>query len=252
MLVLAHPELAGASVSDKWLPHVAAGLAAHRNWSRLIEGGSVDVAMIATVTGVVGAICTLSIAFPQAYKVWRDRSSVGVSIVTWYLFCVYSFIWLGYSARVSNHLAFWTNFCTLMASIILVAGLRKFGARQLPSIVLWLGYPICATLAALMGYYGPIPIVTVFLMCLIVVRAPQIMRSWRTLRAASDSEVSFFTWWVSFGSGLFWGLHGIAQGDWVIATASLTGLAGTIAILLCEHGAAVRRNRARAKAAVLV
>ncbi len=72
-----------------------------------------DVAMIATVTGVVGAICTLSIAFPQAYKVWRDRSSVGVSIVTWYLFCVYSFIWLGYSARVSNHLAFWTNFCTL-------------------------------------------------------------------------------------------------------------------------------------------
>ena len=198
---------------------------------------------LATALGVIGSVLTLSVAAPQAVKVWRDRASVGVSGATWWLFCMLAFLWIGYSIREGNALVLWCKVFALVATGALVLGIHRFDPLSMPGIALWVGIPGIGSVVAAVGFFAPVALVSGLLVAIALIRVPQIRRSFRTWREVTPSEVSRVTWWVGLGSGVCWEFYGILLGDVTIMLASLAGSSMSATVVALEHAAAGRRRR---------
>lgn len=200
-------------------------------------------AALATAFGLIGSFFTLSVAAPQAIKVWRDRASVGVSGATWWLFCMLACLWIGYTIRVENMLVLWCNALSLAVNWALILGIHRFDRASMPGLALWAGMPACGVATVALGYFAPVALVSVLLVAITFIRVPQIRRSVRTWREVTPSEVSRLTWWAGLISGLCWEFHGILRQDLTIMLASLSGTIMSAAVLALEYSAARRRGR---------
>ena len=191
---------------------------------------------VAIVIGIGGVFLLLIMAVPQAWTIWRDRSAIGVSGLTWSLFCLTFCLWLGYSIRVGNLVVAASNFLGVASAAVLMIGLtRTRGRRPLSPATIVLA--IAAATMVILGLRGPMPVIVILLLLGPFVRAPQVVSSWRTLRHGTRSEVSRLTWWMSLAAGVIWMLHGLLFPDLLVAVASAAVIALSAVVLALEYAA---------------
>ena len=197
---------------------------------------------VALLAGFIAAVLTFLMVLPQAWKVWRDNSGVGVSLLTWAMFlCTYA-MWFGYSIRTGNVAATISNVFTNTTLTILVLGLLRVDIRRHP---MRLGLAIYALAVAffVLGILLPLPGVLALMLVAIVIRIPQIAKSFTTMRNATRSEVSILTWWMSIGASTAWVIHGVLLPDAIFVITSGVAFVLAIGVLVPEYIAQARRAR---------
>ena len=70
-------------------------------------------------------------ALPQSVRIWREQTTLGVSLGTWTLFSLSFSLWIGYAVRVHNELNFVCNLGTLASAAILMTGFARYSLLTL-------------------------------------------------------------------------------------------------------------------------
>jgi uncharacterized protein with PQ loop repeat len=197
---------------------------------------------VALLAGFIAALCTIIMVIPQSWKVWRDRSGVGVSLLTWVMFlCTYA-MWFGYSIRTGNVASTTSNIFTNTLLVLLVLGLLRADNRR-GAIRLGAGIYSLAVLFFVIGILFPMPIVLILMLAATIIRIPQVTKSFRTMRDVTPSEVSTLTWWIGIGASVAWVIHGILLPDVLFVITSAVAFVLAIGVLVPEYIAQARRAR---------
>ena len=199
---------------------------------------------LAILAGSIGGLFTMSMAVPQAWTIWRDRSRVGVSELTWWLFCMSFCLWIGYTIREANTIVAISNFCALATGIVLLAGIYRADPRtRSPYGVVGIGLVVGVTLVG-GGLRAPLLMVFPLLMAAGLVRVPQMHRSLRTWREGTSTEVSVLTWWASLAAGVCWTIHGLLWPDVAVVVVSISAVVISAFVLAFEYAAGAGRGHA--------
>jgi uncharacterized protein with PQ loop repeat len=203
--------------------------------------------LAATVIGLAASVLSLWMAIPQAFRIWRDRSAIGVSTVTWMLFCVTFSQWIGYSWREGIWIALAGNILALITAIATLLGIHRCNPRPHDALR---GLLVAAAIlgAILVGHNAPLGVVIVVQFSAIGVRMPQIFASYRTWRTGRHSEVSRTAWWLSLASAGAWTVYGILLPDLAIAVVSPTIMLTSAMVLALEYMALNGRQGAPTQA----
>ena len=196
---------------------------------------------VAVVLGIGGVFLLLIMSVPQAWTIWRHRAATGVSGLTWGLFCLTFCLWLGYAVRVGNLMVAVSNLLGAASAAVLMIGLARAQGRR-PLSPAAVGLAIAAATMLMLGLLGPMPVIVTLLLLGPFVRAPQVVKSWRTLLHGTPSEVSRLTWWMSLLVGVIWMDYGLLFPDMLVAVASATVLILSIVVLALEYTAYRRRS----------
>lgn len=190
--------------------------------------------ILTTVVGLVASALSLWMAIPQALRIWRDRSAIGVSTVTWMLFCVTFSQWIGYSWREGIWIAFAGNLLALITAMATLLGIHRSDPRPHDALR---GLLVAAAIigAILVGHNAPLGVVIVVQFSAIGVRMPQVFASYRTWRTGRHSEVSRTAWWLSLASAGGWTVYGILLPDLAIAVVSPTIMLTSAMVLALEY-----------------
>lgn len=198
---------------------------------------------VALLAGFIAAFFTIIMVIPQTWKVWRDRSGIGVSLLTWAMFlCTYA-MWFGYCIRTGNVAGTVSNIFTNTLLIVLVLGLLRAGeAGRVGSI--GAGIYVLAALFFVIGILFPLPVVLTLMLAATIIRVPQVLKSLRTMRDAAPSEVSILTWWIGVCASTAWIIHGLLLPDVLFVITSGVGFVLAICVIVPEYIAQARRARA--------
>jgi len=197
---------------------------------------------VALIAGFLAALCTITMVIPQAWKVWRDKSGVGVSLLTWAMFqCTYA-MWFGYSIRSGNVASTTSNIFTNTILIVLVLGLLR-AKDSTASIGVGVSIYALAALFFVIGILFPMPIVLTLMLAATIIRVPQIAKSFRTMRDVTPSEVSILTWWIGICASTSWVIHGLLLPDVLFVITSGVAFVLAIGVLVPEYIAQARRAR---------
>lgn len=195
---------------------------------------------LALAFGFIAAVLTVLMVLPQAWKVWRDNSGVGVSLLTWAMFlCTYA-MWFGYSIRTGNVASTVSNIFTNTTLTLLVLGLLRVDDRRNP-VRLGTGIYVLAVAFFVFGLFLPLPEVLALMLVAMIIRIPQITKSVKTMRHASPSEVSLLTWWMSISASAAWAIHGLLLPDMIFVITSTVAFVLAIGVLVPEYIARARR-----------
>lgn len=191
--------------------------------------------------GFLGALLSLTMVVPQARLIWRDRLYVGVSINSWALLSMAAGTWFGFAVRTGNAALGAGNALMLFSCWWVILGsLRADGYPPrrtfLVTATCWVG--AAATVA--LGLFAPGLVVAIGITASLV-RVPQVLDSWRTLRAGTLSEVSAASLWIGLAGNCCWTLHGTLIGDPLVAVCAGLGLVVSATIVALERLAALRR-----------
>jgi uncharacterized protein with PQ loop repeat len=198
---------------------------------------------VALIAGFVAALCTISMVIPQARKVWRDKSGVGVSLLTWAMFlCTYA-MWFGYCIRTGNVAGTISNIFTNTILIVLVLGLLR-ATDSMASAGVGAGIYALAVLFFVIGILFPMPIVLTLMLAATIIRVPQVAKSFRTMRDVTPSEVSILTWWIGICASTAWVIHGLLLPDVLFVITSGVAFVLAIGVIVPEYIAQARRARA--------
>jgi uncharacterized protein with PQ loop repeat len=197
---------------------------------------------VALLAGFIAALCTIIMVIPQTLKVWRDKSGVGVSLLTWVMFLWTYAMWFGYSIRTGNVASTASNIFTNTLLIILVLGLLR--AENSQGVVrLGAGIYSLTVFFFVIGILFPMPLVLILMLAATIIRIPQVTKSFRTMRNASPSEVSILTWWIGICASIAWVTHGILLPDVLFVITSGVAIVLAIGVLVPEYIAQARRAR---------
>ena len=197
---------------------------------------------VALIAGFVAALCTISMVIPQAWKVWRDKSGVGVSLLTWAMFlCTYA-MWFGYCIRTGNVAGTISNIFTNAILVVLVLGLLR-AKDSTTSAGVGAGSYAVAVLFFVIGILFPMPIVLTLMLAATIIRVPQVAKSFRTMRDVTPSEVSILTWWIGICASTSWVIHGLLLPDVLFVITSGVAFFLAIGVLVPEYIAQARRAR---------
>ena len=186
---------------------------------------------VALLAGFIAALCTIIMVIPQTLKVWRDKSGVGVSLLTWVMFLWTYAMWFGYSIRTGNVASTASNIFTNTLLIILVLGLLR--AENSQGVVrLGAGIYSLTVFFFVIGILFPMPLVLIL-----------VTKSFGTMRNASPSEVSILTWWIGICASIAWVIHGILLPDVLFVITSGVAFVLAIGVLVPEYIAQARRSR---------
>jgi len=195
---------------------------------------------LALAFGFIAAVLTVLMVLPQAWKVWRDNSGVGVSLLTWAMFlCTYS-MWFGYSIRTGNVASTSSNIVTDTLLVVLVLGLLRADNSQ-NAVRIGTSIYALAVLFFVIGMLFPMPIVLAFMLAATVMRIPQVTKSFKTMRDVTPSEVSIATWWLSICASTAWIIHGLLLPDSIFVITSVVAFVLAIGVLVPEYIAQARR-----------
>ncbi len=197
---------------------------------------------VALLAGFIAALCTIIMVIPQTLKVWRDKSGVGVSLLTWVMFLWTYAMWFGYSIRTGNVASTASNIFTNTLLIILVLGLLRAENSQ-GAIRLGAGIYSLTVFFFVIGILFPMPLVLILMLAATIIRIPQVTKSFRTMRNASPSEVSILTWWIGICASIAWVIHGILLPDILFVITSGVAIVLAIGVLAPEYIAQARRAR---------
>jgi uncharacterized protein with PQ loop repeat len=199
-----------------------------------------SVHSFALLAGFIAAVFTVAMVIPQAWKVWRDNSSVGVSLLTWVMFlCTYT-MWFGYCIRTGNVAGTVSNIFTNTILALLVLGLLRAKDSN-ASVGLGLGIYALAVFFFVIGILFPMPIVSVLILSASIMRIPQVAKSFATMRNATPSEVSMMTWWIGIAASTAWVIHGLLLPDVLFVITSVVAIVLAIGVLVPEYIARARR-----------
>ncbi|MFM8156198.1 MAG: PQ-loop domain-containing transporter [Actinomycetes bacterium] len=197
---------------------------------------------IALLAGFTAAFFTIIMVIPQAWKVWRDRSGVGVSLLTWAMFlCTYA-MWFGYCIRTGNVAGTISNIFTNTILIVLVLGLLRARDSTAPTSV-GVGIYALAVLFFVIGILFPMPVVLTLMLAATIIRVPQVAKSFTTMRDVTPSEVSILTWWIGICASTAWVIHGLLLPDVLFVITSGVAFALAIGVIVPEYIAQARRAR---------
>ena len=197
---------------------------------------------VALIAGFVAALCTISMVIPQARKVWRDKSGVGVSLLTWAMFlCTYA-MWFGYCIRTGNVAGTISNIFTNTILIVLVLGLLR-AKDSTASASVGAGIYALAVLFFVIGILFPMPIVLTLMLAATIIRVPQVAKSFKTMRDVTPSEVSILTWWIGICASTAWVIHGLLLPDVLFVITSGVAFVLAIGVIVPEYIAQARRAR---------
>ncbi len=197
---------------------------------------------VALIAGFVAALCTISMVIPQARKVWRDKSGVGVSLLTWAMFlCTYA-MWFGYCIRTGNVAGTISNIFTNTILIVLVLGLLR-AKDSTASAGVGAGIYALAVLFFVIGILFPMPIVLTLMLAATIIRVPQVAKSFKTMRDVTPSEVSILTWWIGICASTAWVIHGLLLPDVLFVITSGVAFVLAIGVIVPEYIAQARRAR---------
>ena len=195
---------------------------------------------VALIAGFIAALCTITMVIPQTRKVWRDKSGVGVSLLTWAMFlCTYA-MWFGYSIRSGNVASTSSNIVTNTLLVILVLGLLRADNRQ-GAVRLGVAIYALAVLFFIIGILFPMPVVLTLMLSATIIRIPQVTKSFKTMRDVTPSEVSILTWWLSISASTAWVIHGILLPDMLFVITSGVAFFLAIGVIVPEYIAQARR-----------
>jgi uncharacterized protein with PQ loop repeat len=197
---------------------------------------------IALFAGFTAAFFTIIMVIPQAWKVWRDRSGVGVSLLTWAMFlCTYA-MWFGYCIRTGNVAGTISNIFTNTILIVLVLGLLRARDSTAPTSV-GVGIYALAVLFFVIGILFPMPVVLTLMLAATIIRVPQVAKSFTTMRDVTPSEVSILTWWIGICASTAWVIHGLLLPDVLFVITSGVAFVLAIGVIVPEYIAQARRAR---------
>lgn len=197
---------------------------------------------VALLAGFTAAFFTIIMVIPQAWKVWRDKSGVGVSLLTWAMFlCTYA-MWFGYCIRTGNVAGTVSNIFTNTILIVLVLGLLR-AKDSTTSAGVGAGIYALAGLFFVIGIMFPMPIVLTLMLAATIIRIPQVAKSFATMRNASPSEVSILTWWIGICASTAWVIHGLLLPDVLFVITSGVAFVLAIGVIVPEYIAQARRAR---------
>ena len=197
---------------------------------------------VALLAGFIAALCTITMVIPQTRKVWRDKSGVGVSLLTWAMFlCTYA-MWFGYSIRTGNVASTTSNIVTNTLLIILVLGLLRADNRQ-NAVRIGIAIYALAALFFVIGILFPMPVVLTLMLAATIIRIPQVAKSFTTMREVTPSEVSIATWWIGIGASTAWIIHGLLLPDSLFVITSGVAFVMAIGVIVPEYIAQARRAR---------
>jgi uncharacterized protein with PQ loop repeat len=197
---------------------------------------------IALLAGFTAAFFTIIMVIPQAWKVWRDRSGVGVSLLTWAMFlCTYA-MWFGYCIRTGNVAGTISNIFTNTILIVLVLGLLRARDSTAPTSV-GVGIYALAVLFFVIGILFPMPVVLTLMLAATIIRVPQVAKSFTTMRDVTPSEVSILTWWIGICASTAWVIHGLLLPDVLFVITSGVAFVLAIGVIVPEYIAQARRAR---------
>ena len=198
---------------------------------------------VALLAGFTAAFFTIIMVIPQSWKVWRDKSGVGVSLLTWAMFlCTYA-MWFGYCIRTGNVAGTVSNIFTNTILIVLVLGLLRAKDSTAPAGA-GVGIYALAAVFFVIGILFPMPIVLTLMLAATIIRIPQVTKSFTTMRNASPSEVSILTWWIGICASTAWVIHGILLPDYLFVITSGVAFVLAIGVLVPEYVAKARRAAA--------
>ena len=197
---------------------------------------------VALLAGFTAAFFTIIMVIPQAWKLWRDRSGVGVSLLTWAMFlCTYA-MWFGYCIRTGNVAGTISNIFTNTILIVLVLGLLRARDSTAPTSV-GVGIYALAVLFFVIGILFPMPVVLTLMLAATIIRVPQVAKSFATMRDVTPSEVSILTWWIGICASTAWMVHGLLLPDVLFVITSGVAFVLAIGVIVPEYIAQARRAR---------
>jgi MtN3 and saliva related transmembrane protein len=81
--------------------------------------------LLATITGVAAAVCSMVSFAPQVWKIWRERDASAVSLVMYLITAAGFALWVVYGATLKSWPLIGSNtVCLVLALTILVLRLR--------------------------------------------------------------------------------------------------------------------------------
>jgi len=86
----------------------------------------------ATLVGSVAAVCTTGAFIPQVVRVWRLKSAEEISLTTFLVFAVGTFVWLIYGLLISSIPVIVANAATLALSVSIVLLKLTYDRRSSP------------------------------------------------------------------------------------------------------------------------
>ncbi|MBN1644585.1 hypothetical protein JW851_00915 [Candidatus Woesearchaeota archaeon] len=81
------------------------------------------LAVLATIFGVVNGIAN----FPQIYKIFRRKSAKDISVITYSLLSVGSFVWILYGLEIKNFPVLIMNILAFFEFILVLIGCYIYG-----------------------------------------------------------------------------------------------------------------------------
>lgn len=195
---------------------------------------------LAVVLGIVAAAAAISNSVPQAVKIWRSGSDIGVNVAMWVLYLTQCCVGAGYGLRVGNPLFVVANSGTFLTSasvIVAISRVRRLRlALALACLALGTAVLLGLTLVLPMSVVSPVLVAGSGLAWM------QASTSFRTWRRAGDSEVSITTFGLRVVALAAWAGQAVVSRDLALFLLSLVSLCAVATTMVLELLAARRRS----------
>lgn len=178
----------------------------------------------AELLGFIGGGIGMFYGVPQALRIRRLGHGTGVSLITWLLTFGVSTSWAAWGFGIQSPSAFIMNIGGALVNGSVVVAIMPNARKAIISllaitIVLWF---LVLTL--------PDTIVSTLLTALVFFLAPQVIKSFRTLRDGTISVVSIKALTISMMSNIFWIAYGFVTKTYLILLTS--GIAMTMILIV--------------------
>lgn len=197
--------------------------------------------LVIEAIGILAAIIDLTMSIPQAWKLHKNKNAQGVSLTTWAVLYTTLLGWgtYGYTHQSIGLSIGFTIGAITIATLILPSILNYQKATLTKKLLTLAGIP-AFTIPLIIT--APPLITAVFLFLLTFNRIPQIIKSYRTYKNHTPTNVSILTWSMGFTANLSWLTYGILRNDPAIIAVTIPALFYDSTILTLEKLSQRKQN----------
>ena len=167
-----------------------------------------------SVLGLIGTVIDLTRATPQLMRLFRARTSFGVSVDTAGTSCAVSLGWTTYGIITNQIFVMLASGIMAMFFLIITMVALRFGrsVREFRIAPLWL-----TVLAVSVLFFGKTGLGLMLSISALISNVPQIRVAYRE---ENLSGLSLGTWMLTLAGGLVWGWYAILLTDLTIITSA--------------------------------
>ena len=167
-----------------------------------------------SVLGLIGTVIDLTRATPQLMRLFRARTSFGVSVDTAGTSCAVSLGWTTYGIITNQIFVMLASGIMAMFFLIITLVALRFGrsVREFRIAPLWL-----TVLAVSVLFFGKTGLGLMLSISALISNVPQIRVAYRE---ENLSGLSLGTWMLTLAGGLVWGWYAILLTDLTIITSA--------------------------------